>query len=320
MAAVDGQGVADLRGSIIPSESKAARVLGRAKSERIDSLLEDPEVDQASARRAGGLTALVIPLVAHGRAIGVISALNKDGLDPRFTDDDLRLAEAFGSRAALAVHLSQRVERETVDAILEAQEVERSRIARELHDETGSALTAVLLGLAGIDEAATVAEARQASAALRQTARSTLEKVGRLAFGLRPPALDEFGLGPAVTELGGALEERGGPKVKVDVDIPRGERLPVRVETALFRITQEALTNVVKHADANTVGIVLGRRERSVVLSIEDDGRGFARGQVPGGRLGIVGMRERIASLKGTFEIESERGAGTRLTIEIPLV
>ena len=201
-----------------------------------------------------------------------------------------------------------------------AQEVERSRIARELHDETGSALTAVLLGLAGIDEAATLTEAREASAALRQAARRTLENVGRLAFGLRPPALDEFGVGPALRELGGAIEKRGGPKVKVDVDIPHEKRLPARVETALFRITQEALTNVVKHAEANTVRIVFARRERSVVLSVDDDGRGFARGRVPGDGLGLVGMRERIASLKGAFEIESEPGAGTRLTVEIPLL
>jgi signal transduction histidine kinase len=319
VAAADGEGVPDLVGYVIPAESKEARVLARGKSERIDSLLEDPEVDQVSARRAGGLTALVIPLVVHQKAIGVISAFNKDRPDPRFSDDDLRLAEAFGTRAALAVHLSERVARETVDAILEAEEVERTRIARELHDETGSALTAVLLGLAGIDEAATLPEARQASAALRQTARNTLENVGRLAFGLRPPALDEFGLGPALRDLGGALEEQGGPKVKLKVDLPPGERLPARVETALFRITQEALTNVVKHAEAKTVRIVFARQERSVVLSVEDDGRGFARAQVPGGRLGLVGMRERIASVNGALEIESERGAGTRLTVEIPL-
>ena len=111
------------------------------------------------------MTALVIPLVFRQEAIGVISAFNKDGPDPRFTDDDLRLAEAFGTRAALAVHLSERVARETLDAILDAQEAERSRIARELHDETGSALSAVLLGLTAIDRSATLAQARHASAA-----------------------------------------------------------------------------------------------------------------------------------------------------------
>jgi signal transduction histidine kinase len=319
VVAADGEGVADLVGDIVPSESKGAGVLARGKSERIDSLLEDPEVDQVSARRAGGLTALVIPLVAHQKPIGVISAFNKNSPDPRFTDDDLRLAEAFATRAALAVHLSERVARETVDAILEAQEVERGRIARELHDETGSALTAVLLGLTAIDRAATLAEARQASAALRETARNTLENVGRLAYALRPPELDEFGLGPALKGLASGVEGQGGPEVRLRVDLPIGERLPAKVETALFRITQEALTNVVKHAEAKTVRIAFARRERSLVLTVEDDGRGFSRAHVPDDRLGLVGMRERIASVNGALDIESAPGAGTRLTVEIPL-
>lgn len=319
VAAADGEGVADMVGYLVPPESKGARILARGRSERIDSLLEDPEVDQVTAQRVGGLTALIIPLIAQQKGIGVITAFNKDSPDPRFTDEDLRQAEAFGTRAALAIYLSERVARETVDAILEAQEVERSRIARELHDETGSALTAVLLDLTAIDEAATLPDAREASAALRQTARNALDNVGRLAFELRPPALDEFGLGPALRDLGGALEKHGGPKVNLTVDLTPGERFPERVETTLFRITQEALTNVVKHAEAKTVRIAVARHERSVVLSVEDDGRGFSRAQVPGGRLGLVGMRERIASVNGALDIESERGAGTRLTVEIPV-
>jgi signal transduction histidine kinase len=319
VAAADGEGAADLVGYVVPSESKHGRVLARGKSERIDSLLEDPEVNQIVARRVGGLTALLVPLVFHEKGIGVVSAFNKVGPDPYFSDDDLRLAEAFGTRAALAIHLSERVARETVDGILEAQEVERSRIARELHDETGSALAAVLLGLAAIDETATLPEAHQASAALRETARTTLENIGRLAFELRPSALDEFGLGPALKDLGRGLEEQGGPKVTLKMDRPSDERLPAKVETALFRVTQEALTNIVKHAEAQAVRIVFVRRERSLVLTIEDDGRGFSRARVPRGRLGLVGMRERIASVDGALDIESKPGTGTRLTIEIPL-
>jgi signal transduction histidine kinase len=319
VAAADGEGGADMVGYGVPSESKLARVLARGKSERIDSVLEDPEVDQVVARRVGGVAALFVPLVFHERTIGIVSAFNKNGPDPRFTDDDLRLAEAFATRAALAVHLSERVARETVDAILEAQEAERSRIARELHDETGSALTAVLLGLAAIDAAATLPEAHQASTALRETARGTLEKVGRLAFALRPAALDEFGLVPALKDLSGSLEEQGGPKIELDLDLPAGKRLSTKLETAVFRITQEALTNVVKHAEAKTVHIIFACRERSVVLRIEDDGRGFSPAQVGGGGLGLVGMRERVASVNGALDIESKRGAGTRLTVEIPL-
>jgi signal transduction histidine kinase len=319
VAAADGEGGADLVGCGVPSESKLARVLARGKSERIDSVLQDPEVDQVVARRVGGVAALLVPLVFHERAIGVVSAFNKNGPDPRFTDDDLRLAEAFATRAALAVHLSERVARETVDAILEGQEAERSRIARELHDETGSALTAVLLGLAAIDAAATLPEAHQASTALRETARRTLENVGRLAFALRPSALDEFGLIPALKDLSASLEEHGGPKIELELDLPAGARLPAKLETAVFRITQEALTNVVKHAEAKAVRIIFACRERSVVLTVEDDGRGFSREQVAGAGLGLVGMRERVASVNGAFDIESKRGAGTRLTVEIPL-
>jgi signal transduction histidine kinase len=319
VAAAEGEESADLVGYGVPSESKHARVLARGRSERVDSVLEDPEFDQVVAHRVGGVAALLVPLVFQGRAIGVVSAFNKNGPDPRFTDDDLRLAEAFATRAALAIHLSERVARETVDAMLEAQEAERSRIARELHDETGSALTGILLGLAAIDAAATLPEARQASAALRETTRTTLENVGRLAFALRPSALDELGLVAALRALSGRLEEQRGPKVELEIDLPEGKRLPDKVETVLFRITQEALTNVVKHAESKTVHIAIARRERSVVLTIEDEGRGFSLTQARGDGLGLIGMRERVASVNGVLEIESKDGSGTRLAVEIPL-
>jgi signal transduction histidine kinase len=319
VATADGEGLADLPGYLIPPESKHGRVFARGKSERIDSLLEDPEVNQVLPHRVGGVTALLVPLVFQEKAIGVISVFNKNGPDPRFTDHDLRLAEAVGDRAALAIHLSERVARETVDAILKAQEAERSRIARELHDETGSALTAILLGLTAIDGAAALPEAREASNALRETARTALESVGRMAFALRPSALDEFGLVPALEALGRGLEEQGGPKVGCEIDLPVGLRLPSELETALFRITQEALTNVVKHAEAKSARIVLMRRERSVVLVVEDDGRGFSPVQSTSGGFGLVGIRERVTSVQGAFEIESTCGAGTRLGIEIPL-
>jgi signal transduction histidine kinase len=319
IAAADGENVADLVGTDLEPDSKHARVLARGKSERIDSVLEDPEIDQVVARRISGVAALVVPLLFHARAIGVVSVFNKNGSDPRFSDDDVRVAEAFATRAALAVHLSERVARETVDAIFESQEAERSRLARELHDETGSALTAILLGLAAIDTAATLPEAHKASTALRETARSTLENVGRMAFSLRPSALDEFGLVPALKDLIGRIEAQGGPKVELELDAPADARLPAKVETVVFRITQESLTNVVKHAEAKTVDIRLKCRERSVVLTIEDDGVGFSLPRVGGEKLGLVGMRERVASVNGALDIESKQGVGTRLTFEIPL-
>ena len=314
-----GEGLSDLVGYDVPPESRQGRTFARGRSERIDSVLEDPEMDQVLAGRVGAVAALFVPLVVHDRAIGIMYAFNKDGADVRFTDDDVRLAEALGTRAALAVHLSERVARETVDAILEAQEAERSRIARELHDETGAALTAILLDLTAIDGAATVSDARQAAAALRQNARNALENVGRLAFSLRPAALDEFGLAAALKDLSNRLEERGGLKVEVEIDLSADTRLPAKLETAIFRITQEALTNVVKHADANAVRVTLACRKRSVTLAVEDDGRGFSKAGEAGGGFGLVGIRERVASLNSALDLESTSGAGTRLAIELPL-
>ena len=155
--------------------------------------------------------------------------------------------------------------------------------------------------------------------ALRETARRTLENVGRMAFALRPSALDEFGLVTALKDLIGRLEEQSGPKVELEFDALAGARLPTTVETVVFRITQEALTNVVKHAEAKTVDIRLACRERSVVLTIEDDGVGFSLVPGRGGKLGLVGMRERVASVSGELDIEAKQGVGTRLTVEIPL-
>jgi signal transduction histidine kinase len=140
-----------------------------------------------------------------------------------------------------------------------------------------------------------------------------------MAFELRPQGLDEFGLVAALRGLGSGLAERGGPRVELTVDFPAGDRLPPRVETALFRVTQEALTNVVKHAGANVVSLNLGQSERSVVLVVHYDGCGFSEEQGADGRFGLVGMRERIASVNGALAIESERGAGARITVEIPV-
>src|SRR5918995_1808927 len=133
--------------------SKAGRVLERGRSERVDSLLDDPEVDQQVARRLGVHSGVYVPLVVQGRPIGVLIAHDKDGPDPRFGDDDVRLAEALAARAAIAVDLSERVSRDSLRRVLEAQEIERKRLARELHDETGQALTSILLGLKPLEQA-----------------------------------------------------------------------------------------------------------------------------------------------------------------------
>ena len=296
--------------------SKSGRVLERRRAERIDSLLDDPEVDQEAARRIGARSGLYVPLVAGGRPIGVIVAHDREGTDPRFTEADLRLAETFAPRAAVAVDLSARVAGDALRRVVEAQELERRRLARELHDQTGQELTSVLLGLKAVEEAGSDEERAQALAAVRGQVVETLHDVRRLAVELRPKALDDFGLVAALERLRETFAEQTG--MRVDFEAQIGDRLPSDVETALYRIVQEALTNIVKHAQAGAVSIVLTRSARSITAVIEDDGRGFALDEDRDG-LGLLGMGERLALLGGKLKLESTRGAGTTIVAEVPL-
>ena len=297
--------------------SKAGRVLERGRSERVDSVLDDPEIDQQTARRLGVNSALFVPLLFRGRGIGIMIAHDKSGSRPSFTDDDLRLAETLAARAAVAVDLTERVSRDSVRRVVDAQELERKRLARELHDETGQALTSILLGLKPLEQNAATDEEREAAAALRELVVRTLQDVRRLAVELRPSALDDFGLVPALERLIDTFRERAG--VAVDLEVQIGDdRLAASVETALYRIVQEALTNIVKHADANHVSIILVKKGGDVSLLVEDDGAGFDPNADDGG-LGLVGMRERVALVGGRLRIESTPGAGTTLVAEVPI-
>jgi signal transduction histidine kinase len=297
--------------------SKAGRVLERGRSERIDSLLDDPEVDQQATRRLGVHSALYVPLLVRGRPIGIVIAHDKQGATPAFSADDLRLAESLGSRAAIAVDLSERVGRDSVRRVLEAQELERARLARELHDETGQALTSILLGLKPLERAGESPEARAALQSVRELVITTLQDVRRLAVELRPSALDDFGLVPAVERLTETFREQSG--LRVDLETQLGDaRLPTEAETTLYRLIQEALTNVVKHAAATRVSILLQRKEGGVVAVVEDDGAGFDPSAVRLDALGLAGMRERVSLVGGRLQVESRSGSGTTVVAEVP--
>jgi signal transduction histidine kinase len=204
-----------------------------------------------------------------------------------------------------------------VRRVVDAQELERKRLARELHDETGQALTSILLGLKPLEQNAATDEEREAAAALRELVVRTLQDVRRLAVELRPSALDDFGLVPALERLIDTFRERAG--VAVDLEVQIGDdRLATSVETALYRIVQEGLTNIVKHADANHVSIILVKKGGNVSLLVEDDGAGFDPNADDGG-LGLVGMRERVALVGGRLRIESTPGSGSTLVAEVPV-
>jgi signal transduction histidine kinase len=318
IAAADGEGAEHLLGlALMIAGSKGGAVFRRKRSERVDSMIEDIEVDQETARRMGARSGLYVPLIVGDRAIGVIGAHDKLGPDARFSDDDLRLAETFGARAAVAADLSQRVAGDALRRVVAAQELERRRLARELHDETGQALTSILLGLKSVEEAPGREEARLAAAALRELVVATLQDVRRLAIELRPKALDDFGLVPALERLVQTYE--GDTGISIDLEAQLGaERLPAEIETLLYRTVQESLTNVVKHAQATKASIVLTKRGDQVAAVVEDDGRGFDAVEAGDG-VGLLGMRERLALLGGRLQVESSAGKGTTLVVEVPL-
>ena len=318
VAAAEGEGAFGVAGMALAlAGSKSGRVLERGRSERVDSVLDDPEVDQQAARRLGVHSALYVPLVARGRTIGVVIAHDKQGPTPAFSEDDLRLAESLAARAAIAVDLSERVSRDSVRRVIEAQELERARLARELHDETGQALTSILLGLKPLEQTAGTEDAHEAVASLRELVVGTLQSVRRLAVELRPSALDDFGLVTAVERLTESFREQSGLRVDLETNLG-DERLPSEAETTLYRVIQEALTNVVKHAGAERVSILLQRKDGAVVAVVEDDGAGFDPGSTREDALGLAGMRERVSLVGGRLQIETAPGAGTTLVAEVP--
>ncbi|OWK44538.1 histidine kinase [Fimbriiglobus ruber] len=218
---------------------------------------------------------------------------------------------------ALAEEVQARLYRE----LLTAQEDERGRIARELHDGIGQEVVSLALGLSAAAEAAPPGEDRDRLEKLRQGAAETLEEIRRMAQGLRPMVLDDLGLVAALERLTDGFTRLHGVRAEVVVAAPPSDRLPREVESAVYRIVQEAMANVAKHARARTADVTLEVADRCVRVSVTDDGDGFAipdRPRLHAG-LGLSDMRERAVMLGGTFRVDSSPGRGTTIDIMIPL-
>lgn len=271
-------------------------------------------------------------LEVAGETAGALVAV---GWQP-FDEGARRLLETFSSQVAVALanagsiargreQLRETARRETVAAAerasaeglrraVEAQEAERARVARELHDESGQVLTALALHLRALEKDVGPGDVRERIVEMRRQLASASTGLRELATRLRPPALEELGLADAIEEQAAHLRRTG---LHVEVDVRGlGAHLAAEVQTVLFRVVQESLTNVARHSGAERVSVVVSAREGLVRLMIEDDGRGFDPAAHTG-RFGLAGIRERVELLGGRLRIESSPGAGAAVVVDL---
>lgn len=244
----------------------------------------------------------------------------KDELGSLATDF-MALADRLSAQKA-ALEEKDRLRGQLLEKLISAQEDERRRISRELHDQTGQSLTSLLVGLKVLEKAKTLDDMRERTAGLMQLVHQTLEEVHRLSVELRPQLLDDLGLIPAIRAQAKEFEASHGIKVEVRIQGLEG-RLPPLVESSLYRVVQEALTNIGKYAAAHHVAITLQRQENQLMASIMDDGVGFDKEAILQGRnrenLGILGMQERVGLLGGYFSLDSTPNGGTCVSFLLPL-
>jgi signal transduction histidine kinase len=307
---------------LVVATSEASGPAGRipAAGTALGSVLDSGEPARLSApagaplRLGPGLearAAVVVPLSFRGDRLGVLAALDRVSSGPEFDAEDEQLIAAVAASAATAVATAQSVAKERLRDSIEAAEQARGRWARELHDET-------LQGLVGLRMLLSSARRSGSSAALGDAIEHTkreIQNLRALIAELRPAALDELGLGPAIETLAARSGATGGLDVSTHVSLGESGRLPTDTESTVYRVVQEALTNVAKHAEAHHVRVEVSRVNGTVEVVVEDDGRGFDPRAASAG-LGLVGMRERVELTGGRLEIDARHG--TRVMARLP--
>lgn len=274
-----------------------------------------------------------VPLRSGERVLGLMNLVCQGQNCPR-SEESLRLLSAIGHQIGVAVenarlyHELQHKEAlrgQLLQKLISAQEEERRRIARELHDQYAQALTALSVGLEAAERVlpAAMTAVRTQLTEVRHLAAQTLDQTYDLIFDLRPTTLDDLGLVPAIRWYAESRLEPLGVQVHLETGGLR-ERLPAEMETALYRVVQEALLNIAKHARAHQVRIRLEVQNDRLHGLIEDDGQGFdlvevQRTGTDGRGMGLLGMQERMELLGGMFHIETAPGQGTRVLVELPL-
>jgi signal transduction histidine kinase len=325
VAAAAGELPADILGrEVDPAESVAASALRELRTLRLEEASNLERFRQYGLGRFGFEAAcgLVVPLIFRGRGYGVLIAIDRLDGGVAFSREDQRLLEAFAASAATAVATAVSAAKERDSQRIAAAEQERTRWARELHDETLQNLAALRLSLAaqlrGGDQEATETVLRDAIEQLDME----IGSLRSLIADVRPTTLDDLGL-EAALEVLAERARRQGLNVELHVDLGSGpgrtpDRLAADVETAFYRIIQEALTNARKNGAARHVTVKVRDDDGCVEATITDDGKGFDVTARAAG-FGLIGMRERTELLDGQLHIESSPGHGTTVTVRVPI-
>jgi signal transduction histidine kinase len=317
IAAVAGEGVGGALGTRMSIEQSLASTA--LKSGRLQRVPEIPQ-DSFAYRELGARSALVTPMSFRNHPVGFLIVFDRLDGDRPFNEEDERLLEAFAASAAIAVATAQQAGDEGLRRSIEASERERTRWARELHDETLQQLAALRLMLSGALRSGDHERLQTAVGDAVGQLQASVGDLRALITDLRPAALDEFGITSALETLAERVSQQSGLVVELEVDLVETDlRHPAEVESTVYRVVQEALSNVVKHADATRVQVHVSDRAGTVDVTVRDDGKGFNPQEGAVG-FGLLGIRERLALVRGTLEIESAPGAGTALHISISLL
>ena len=305
------------------ADSEAGQAMRSLRTQHLEEELNRARFDEHGLGRLGvnAEGGLVVPLIFRGTTYGALVALDRLEGGPAFTPDDQRLLEAFAVSAAMAVGTAQSVGAERHRQRLAAAEGERKRWARELHDDTLQSLTALRLGLAAAGRSDRPQAIRGAVGETIEQLDETISGLRTLISELRPAALDELGIEAA---LEGLVERTSGGGMQIDLNVELTSehgRSPMRLgpelETALYRIVQEALTNAAKHGQAGRAVVEVRADATTVQLSVRDDGNGFEAGADTEG-FGLLGIQERVDLLGGELLVDSSPGAGTLLSASFP--
>jgi signal transduction histidine kinase len=277
-------------------------------------LINNPQTAENYPAQDVPLSLLAVPLKVQGEVTGVLDVVNKKY---GFTPEDVRVMKLFADQAAMAIEHARLYQSAEQVAILE----ERQRLARELHDSVNQALYGINLYASAANRkllANDLDGARQNLAELGKTARDALAEMRLLVFELRPPVLQQKGLVNAIQERLKSVEERTGLEIGLKARITSS--LPVHIEEALYRIVQEALNNIIKHAQAKQVTIHLIQSGQTLLLHVQDDGVGFDVNKArKSGGIGLKTMQERAESIHAVFSIRSGPAEGTDISVKVEL-